>query len=144
MKARRSVSLLLLALLLMSLASVPAGAKPYREVIEIDYVGFGGPVCPIDFYNPDNQCIHVPVDARARLVTVEMEDVTGSKIKGELMQVSDRGFQSFGAFCGRSKKPEALPAGGSGDLQIFFGPGQCGGGTSTPVAGTITFTFTSR
>lgn len=140
----RAKALILLAAMLMVLTAVPAGAKPYREVIEVDYVGFGEGLCPIDFYNPQNICIHVPIDARARFVTVEMDDVTGSKIKGHLMQESDRGYQGFGNFCGGSNKPEALPGGGQGVLQIFFAPGTCGGGASTPVAGTITFTFTAR
>lgn len=141
---RRAKALVLLAGMLIVLTAVPASAKPYREVIEVDYVGFGDPLCPIDFYNPQDICIDVPIDPRARFVTVEMDDVSGSKIKGNLMQNSDRGFQGFGDFCGRSKKPEALPGGGQGTLQIFFGPGECGGGASTPAAGTITFTFTSR
>lgn len=153
---RRTLVALLCIALWTNLAAVPTSARPKKttRVVEIEYVASGGfkvldtelgTLCPINFYRPQEVCIAAPVEPGERYVSVNITDLSGQKVAGELSQdINGDPFKQFGEFCGESRRPAKLPFPHVAYVQLWYYQGTCSDGTpSVMTAGTITFTFSN-
>ena len=99
--------------------------------------GFG--LCPLNVNDPTTVCLGTDARAEESKVSIKIEDATGSKVSGSIMQ---EGWGSSIEFCGRTKVPVGVEP---GFVQVFLHQGGCSGTeASFATVGEVVFTFTAR